>query len=106
MELLDRALQQVLPALASIELPQAAPSSSGQLDLAQAKPLIGELEALLRENNFEATDTFAKLQQACGEGPWTESMNHLQTALDAFRFNEAQQHLAAVHQSLTESQNP
>jgi two-component system sensor histidine kinase/response regulator len=99
---LKAALDVVLPGLAAVKLPEkpAVPAAAGPLDKEKIAGLIKELEALLHDHNFEATDAFEKLASEVGQGPWTASMDQVQSALDAFKFGDAHQHLAEVKQAL------
>jgi len=97
---LGQALEEVLLGLHS--LPQAeAPTVSDTLDLEAALALLESLKALLADHNFEATEVFQELQSRVGAGPWSQSLQQLQSDIDGLDFARAQLRLIDLQKCLS-----
>jgi hypothetical protein len=70
------------------------------MDVTALGPLIRDLAMLLRENNFEATDRFASLGAALGDGEWSPLLARLEARMDVLDFPGALAALEALAEAL------
>lgn len=99
---LQAPLQEVLDGLR--ELPSTAPveSSAPPADPGEVPALLAQLQTLLQDHNFEATEVFEKLRNSLGADRCGEALNRLQIDIDQLDFASAQSSLRRLREDLTQ----
>jgi chemotaxis protein histidine kinase CheA len=108
---LEDALAVVLPGLEQLAPAPAEPQPDIPRPLEEGLPpleqVLAELNDLLRDNDFEASDRLALLQKLLpGQGAWSDSLAALQVDMDRLDFEAARQSLAGLAHQLSQPSEP
>jgi HPt (histidine-containing phosphotransfer) domain-containing protein len=98
---LDQALQPVLAAICSLdEVKQAKPLKNGPVDPVVIRPILKELDRLLRKDDPDAEKSLELLKENIGSSMFPEEMRELDKHIGNFDFGQAINSLDRIAQAM------